>query len=828
MKTLAHPRALLLTLLLCCLLGQPAWALTLAQQGQTDAVIVVAEQATPAEKHAADELAHFLHQITGADFAIASQAPADTLCLLVGPDAARQAEPGFPTDTLGPDAIRIKTLPNALILAGPRPRGSLYAVYCFLERIGCRWWTSTAAAIPQKNTLEVDDLDVTYVPPLEYRSAFWYDTFRTDFAARNRCNGHSEHLDEAHGGKHTYAGFVHTFYALIPPSKYFDDHPEWFSMIEGQRKHERAQLCQTNDAMRAELTKNLRVLLRNYPQATIASVSQNDWHGCCTCPACAALDEKEGSHAGSLLHFVNTVAADIEQEFPYVAISTLAYQYTRKPPKHVKPRPNVIIRLCTIECSFSRPLDHPQNAAFANDIRGWAPLTDRLYIWDYTTNFSGYQLPHPNLRVLGPNIKFFVANHVKGIMEQGCYNTDGGELAELRGWVLAQLLWDPSRDANALIDEFLTGYYGPAGPHIRKYIDIVHDAVENTGYFLRCFTPPTADYLTYDTLARGYAHLVAAEQAVQTNPDLLDRVQAAQMPVLCTFLARWNDFQAAAQTSDIPWPLDPTPQTVFETFKTRTEKNNVSRITEWKPGLGPLIDLMPSNTDSAPPPAADTAAAETSVRTNVLTEQEKAEGFKLLFNGQDLTGWKRHDNLPGHGLAGKWTVEEAAIVGVQDPPGKGGFLTTLETFENFDLRLETQIDWPFDSGVFLRVGPAGKSHQVTLDYRPDGSIGNIYCPWVSGTVYESPNDGMKLFKKGQWNNLHIICQGEPAHIRVWLNDALITDFQHTQETTKGVPERGTIALQIHPGGEGFDQAAARFRTIRVRELATDQVGQTTP
>ncbi len=209
-----------------------------------------------------------------------------------------------------------------------------------------------------------------------------------------------------------------------------------------------------------------------------------------------------------------------------------------------------------------------------------------------------------------------------------------------------------------------------------------------------------------------------------------------------------------------------------------------------------------------------------SVPANALTQQEKAAGFELLFNGQDLTGWKRHDNLPGHGVAGKWTVEDGAIVGIQDPPGKGGFLTTLESYRDFELRLETQIDWPFDSGVFLRVGPKGKSHQVTLDYRPNGSVGDIYCPWTHGHVHKSP-EGMGHFKKGEWNDLRIVCEGEPAHIRVWLNETLITDFAHTAETTKGIPVCGTLALQIHPGGKGFDKAAARFRSIRLRKLSAE-------
>lgn len=193
------------------------------------------------------------------------------------------------------------------------------------------------------------------------------------------------------------------------------------------------------------------------------------------------------------------------------------------------------------------------------------------------------------------------------------------------------------------------------------------------------------------------------------------------------------------------------------------------------------------------------------------------EGFYALFNGRDLTGWRRHDNLPGHGLAGKWTVEDGLIVGVQDPPGEGGFLTTTIPFQDFELLLETKIDWPFDSGVFLRVGPDGKSHQITLDYREGGEVGSIYMSWTQGFVYHCPG-GVEHFKKDEWNQMRIVCEGEPAHIRVWLNGILITDFQHTEETTKGVPEEGTIALQVHPGGEGYDQSKVRFRNIFIREI----------
>ena len=562
---------------------------TIAQNGEAKAVIVLTDDAAEPERHAANELAGFLRQITGATFEIKAPPAAGQSRLLVGPGAAKSAVADFSTDGLGSDGIVIRTVGNDLILAGGRPRGTLYAVYTFLEEyVGCRWWSSQASTIPIKPTLRIGRLDVRYVPPLEYRETFWFDSFDGDWAVRNKSNGNSEQLDAKRGGKHTYEGFVHTFFPLIPPEKYFEDHPEWFSEIDGKRIHERAQLCLTNEEMRAELIKNLRERLRNNPAATIASVSQNDWHGNCKCSKCAAIENEEGSPAGLMLRFVNAVAEDIEDEFPNVAIDTLAYQYTRKPPKITKPRPNVIVRLCSIECSFSKPLADKRNKEFRDDIVGWSKICNRLYIWDYTTNFRHYIMPHPNLRVLGPNVKFFVDHNVKGIFEQGAYTSNGAEMAELRAWVLARLLWNPALDGQKLIDEFIGGYYGPAGPHIKDYLQIIHDAVEASGDHLGCFSEHTAKFLSFETLSKGWERLKAVEDAVQDNPDLRFRVQVAQLPIMYTFIMRWDEMRQACEAAGDDWPMPESIEATYEQFKEVARKNNVTRLNEWQDGFGNL------------------------------------------------------------------------------------------------------------------------------------------------------------------------------------------------------------------------------------------------
>lgn len=194
------------------------------------------------------------------------------------------------------------------------------------------------------------------------------------------------------------------------------------------------------------------------------------------------------------------------------------------------------------------------------------------------------------------------------------------------------------------------------------------------------------------------------------------------------------------------------------------------------------------------------------------------EGFVSLFDGKTLKGWKKHMGLPADNRGGKWEVIDGAITGDQDPPGGGGFLITEGQYGDFILRLEARIDWPVDSGIFLRVGEDGKSHQVTLDNRPDGDIGAIYLPWTQAMVRRNP-EGKNYFKQKEWNDLEIRIEGEPARIQFKLNGQPVTDFQHTAETTRNVPREGHIALQIHPGGDWVEGNKARFRNIRIKTLS---------
>ena len=238
-------------------------------------------------------------------------------------------------------------------------------------------------------------------------------------------------------------------------------------------------LCDPENLRKA--IKNVRAALEANPNTDIVSVSQNDNNNYCKCEKCQAVDAEEGSPSGNMLRFVNAIAADIAEDYPHVVVDTLAYNYTQAAPKITKPLPNVCIRLCSIRCCFMHPLTKCPNKSvwtrtprLVHDIVEWGKICNRIYIWDYTTNFKFYVPTYANFGALRENMRFYVDNHVRGMFPQGNSQSISGEFGEVRAYLLAKLMWDPymsEEEYYTHMDEFLEAYYGDGWQYIRKYID---------------------------------------------------------------------------------------------------------------------------------------------------------------------------------------------------------------------------------------------------------------------------------------------------------------------------------------------------------------------
>ncbi|MCC6235262.1 MAG: DUF4838 domain-containing protein, partial [Verrucomicrobiales bacterium] len=451
----------------------------LFEGGRSAYRIVLDQAASESERWAAGELQRWLTEIGGVSLPVHTGSGAwlggekeihlgwsDPVRGLLGEDAKppSDSDEGFHYQSVG----------DAIVIWGGRQRGTMHGVMSFLEReLGVRFYTPSVTVAPKRERWGFTGLDHAESPGVRVRNDFYFEAFDPTWAARNRVNGAMSPRPQP-GGVETYWS-VHTFYPLVPPEEFFREHPEYFSLIEGVRTHERAQLCLTQPDVLRIVIERLRRRMRESPEYLIYDVSQNDWAGPCECAACRALAEREGSESGPVLHFVNQVADAVREEFPTKFVGTLAYQYTRKPPRMVKPRDNVVVRFCSIECCFAHPFTTcPENRDFVADMDGWARMAPHLYIWDYVVNFSHYVMPYPNFRALAPNIRFFRDHRAIGIMEQGAYQSRGGEFAELRAYVLARLLWDPEAAVEPIVADFMHGYYGRAGQFVQAYFDLLH------------------------------------------------------------------------------------------------------------------------------------------------------------------------------------------------------------------------------------------------------------------------------------------------------------------------------------------------------------------
>ena len=338
---------------------------------------VVPDDASESQLYAAAEFAAYHGRIAGGRVEVVRASAATNAVRRLRIETAADA------DGLGEDGFRLVSGDGSdLLVVASAARGCLYGVYEALERFGgVRWYSSSCESVPKRARLEIPaGLDEVQLPAFEMRQCLWSDVIaHPDFAARLRMNGfsHARSAAAKYGGdSYRFGGGLsscHTFNTLLPPEQYFDAHPEYFSMVGGRRLKERTQLCLTNPDVLAIVVSNVLERIRADPGAKFYGVSQNDWFNGCECPRCAAVDAEEESRAGTMVRFVNAVAEAVEREFPGVLIETLAYQYTRRPPKKTRLRRNVVPCLCTIECDFAHPIAggvYPENASFRRDIDG--------------------------------------------------------------------------------------------------------------------------------------------------------------------------------------------------------------------------------------------------------------------------------------------------------------------------------------------------------------------------------------------------------------------------------------------------------------------------
>ena len=455
------------------------------------------------------------------------------------------------------EGYRVEVTEQRTVIQADSPRAAVYGVYGLLERLGAQFLAEDCEILPQITDWE--PMCFSSRPDFASRDLYWRGALDGRFALQCGLNSARADIAPEMGDKVSFYRYSHTFEELVPPEKWFDSHPEYFSLVNGKRRREHSQLCLTNPDVLELCIEGVRRWMREHPECRIFSVAQNDWYGYCECEHCQAIDRREESHAGALLAFVNAVADAVRDEFPDNRIHTFAYLYSRKAPRFLRPRENVIVRLCSIECCQSHPMGACRQAigginvennaadafalsgqAFTDDLADWAKIAPHLYLWDYTTNFSNYLQPFPNWHVMGENLRLFRRLGVEGVLEQGNYAPGkASAFAPLRIYLLSRLLWNADADTDELIRTFVRGYYGAeAETGVLQCLSLTEGAASQS--HMGIYDMPDAPYLEEALLIRADAALADAlrrtadpirRERLERERLSFDYVQLARLPL---------------------------------------------------------------------------------------------------------------------------------------------------------------------------------------------------------------------------------------------------------------------------------------------------------
>lgn len=514
--------------------------------GQTEWSIRVAEERDPVVTHALQELTNALKRISGADFPvrIGGEAPAGQVVLLG--DLADPIIAGRAKDLeLAPGDVEqtsVRTIGDTLYLAGNQPRGALYAVYAFLNReLGVRWlWPGDSGEfMPQREKWELPNLAYTHAPGYAYRGFHlcgdWRDheNFRI-WMGRNFINIH-RHSASAHEKRLGFHSMYSQHNAHLSGKKYFAEHPEYFSEINGQRYA--TGICMSNPDVLAEVAANLRAHIQSNPQLGILSIFPSDTQDYCRCAACAKTDVST-----TWFSFYNRLTDLLKAEYPPLKFATIAYQGYRDVPA-CEVRNSAFVEYATyMRCNAHTFGDTNcvRNAQVLEAFDAWektgAPIGNYGYEFDVFTRNARFT---PFFTMIEDAIR---EGHRRGqaalITEVGLSPRTGPITSvhtvqnRLPIYLYAQLMWDPSRTADELLSGWCRTAYGDAAEAMLAYfraMDKAWTAMPRHPGILGDAISMVDDFITVPLQERVQRAFDAAEQALaaQTPSEGRERAREA-------------------------------------------------------------------------------------------------------------------------------------------------------------------------------------------------------------------------------------------------------------------------------------------------------------
>lgn len=480
--------------------------------GMATAEIVISETADAIELRAAEELQSYIKKISTAELETRNTCSGKT-AICIGKVCREQGfdlslEPRYRDD----DSYIIQADRDKILLAGCCPRGTLFAVYAFLERIGCCWlapgfghYKGMHEFVPERETIKVDHCEIKREPDFVYRN-FYTEYFYTDhrfedleklfdWMAKVGMNYlHMDHRNLFEFGQEYYTeglkdalyteahkrGIIvgvggHGYYTYMNPDEHFDEHPEWFALIDGKRSPKKldAQFCVSNPQAMGVFLDNFMKMADTNSQIDIFLPMQNDGYSesWCQCDSC----QKIGTATDQCVHVTNMIAKRLSEKYPKKQLMMIAYAGSAEPPKQAKFASNVLVWYCTFDRDWRYPIDTDKdelNAKHCRWLPGWVDLKAAVMAESHHTKYYFRSLPVIKSQLMRKDYSDFKQNGARDIGL--CFPEPMNWAAyELVYYTHAKLGWDSELDIDGLIQDFCRHRYGQAGDLMARVMNNV-------------------------------------------------------------------------------------------------------------------------------------------------------------------------------------------------------------------------------------------------------------------------------------------------------------------------------------------------------------------
>ena len=444
-------------------------------------------------KSALTDLTNVLAKVTGRCPAayVEGTEPADAKDVIYLGDTKAARAAGVADPGLRRGEWRIRSVPGKVYIWAKAGLGTSYGMSDFAETF-CRYWFLTPEGddpFDFNPALTIPCVDRT-VRPAIYNARIYTAENRLnygDFARRRRTPSYPP--DEIEGEERLCRRVreCHSSFNYLPPEKYFKDHPEWYSLLNGKRQHAPVgQICMSNPEARAECLKNLLAFVKrdreenptDYPKL-YDFTQQDNMSELCQCENCRRIIAKYtrgklgkqgenyyGGDAGLQLEFINWIATEAAKVYPDITIRTFAYVSTETPPKPgtIRPAKNVRIWWCDLygESEHHRPLvAEPFNRLRGEQVAEWLLLAEQVEIWDYMLYGGSYNGDYPEVSpdAIAADAKFFRDRGLKSIFMEAERNAMLPQpFYELNYYLMSVFYTDPDADLEERIRTYCRVY----------------------------------------------------------------------------------------------------------------------------------------------------------------------------------------------------------------------------------------------------------------------------------------------------------------------------------------------------------------------------------